>query len=437
MTRARRFIARENAGLDRIDSLNEEHDGGQTKRADQRRPVQRHRQARRKSDQRHRRHRVRQRRQHQNPAEKRPYPRPIAGTSLGGVFRGRHAKTEPTELTEKRVGPDDDTNLTVTLAAHQSGQRRSNREASGIGDRRCNHRPRSHRAGEAVAYRAAGIAARATLARRHAPAERGSAAQVFLAFGGCVRGRGLEGGALDPSHALWYHSWESPMTAEYPTEHPADAGTSLPPSTQRTQRGADARLPDDEDTMDLGRYVRAFERRWKLAVVGALVGGTIAFSLASLRAVRYKGVTTLLVVPPLTANVPLAIQMTPATFRSIVENTTLAKQVIEELKLRDITPQQFVEQSLEVEEVRGTNIVKVKVQLPEAGVAAEASHRTAVKAILLTESVSQQAGASIQDQLKAHKQREPAPAKRREGPVELQTERSSGSGQGRHRLTTE
>jgi len=157
---------------------------------------------------------------------------------------------------------------------------------------------------------------------------------------------------------------------------------------------------DEEDIIELGSYVRALQRRWKLAVVGILLGGAIGFGIASSRALRYEGVTTLLVVP---SSQPGSAQVNPATFRSIVENATLASQVIAELKLEDrLTPSAFLDNALRVEEVRGTNIVKVKVTLADAKTAAEASHRLAAKAIVLTQQIQQQEGASVQSQLKNH-----------------------------------
>lgn len=155
----------------------------------------------------------------------------------------------------------------------------------------------------------------------------------------------------------------------------------------------------DDDRIDLRQYVRALQRRWKLALFGAILGGAVGFGLASARPLRYEGVTTLLVVPPTQSS---GTQITPATFRAIVENATLASQVIQELQLKDFTPQAFLEQAVRVDEVRGTNLVKVKVTLPDPKAAAEAAHRLAMKAIALTQQVNQQGGASIQEQLKNH-----------------------------------
>jgi uncharacterized protein involved in exopolysaccharide biosynthesis len=157
---------------------------------------------------------------------------------------------------------------------------------------------------------------------------------------------------------------------------------------------------DDYALVYLDWYARAIRRRWLLIVAGTVLGGAISFWYVSLQPLRYQGVTTLLVVPP---SEPGGAQINLATFRSIVENGTLASQVIAELALGDeLSPQTFIERALSVEEVRGTNIVRVKVTLPDPGKAADASRRLAHKAILLTQRITQQEGAAIQEQLKSH-----------------------------------
>jgi len=172
--------------------------------------------------------------------------------------------------------------------------------------------------------------------------------------------------------------------------------TDRAPDSVRGGRWADT----DEQIVYLDWYVRAIQRHWILIFAGAVLGGAIAFWIAGNQPLRYQGVTTLLVVPP---SQPSGAQINPATFRAIVENATLASQVISELTLEDqLTPQAFVERALSVEEVRGTNIVRVKVTLPDPGKAADASRRLAQKAILLTQEITRRDGAAIQEQLQSH-----------------------------------
>lgn len=157
------------------------------------------------------------------------------------------------------------------------------------------------------------------------------------------------------------------------------------------------------DQADLAWYVQAVQRYWVAAVAGAALGAALLFALVSGRPLLYEGITTLLVVPPSQAG---GSQMNPATFRAIVENATLASEVIAELKLHEppmaLSPQTFVERRLAVQEVRGTNVVRIVVQLEDAQLAADASRRLAQKAVLLTRQISATEGDAIQEQLKTH-----------------------------------
>ena len=184
-----------------------------------------------------------------------------------------------------------------------------------------------------------------------------------------------------------------------PSHRIPDDTESSPDPTPRPLQGDG--WADDDSSIEFDAYVRAIWRRWWLIFAGAALAGAIAFVLAGLRPLQYEAVTTLLVVPP---SEPGGPQINPATFRAIVENATLASQVIDELQMGDqgLTPLAFVQRALAVEEVRGTNIVKVKVTLGDPAVAAEASRRLAEKAIVLTQQITRQEGASIQEQLRNH-----------------------------------
>jgi uncharacterized protein involved in exopolysaccharide biosynthesis len=189
---------------------------------------------------------------------------------------------------------------------------------------------------------------------------------------------------------------ESPQQFPYSTE-------IVPDSEGRTHRRASTIEEHDDGALELPWYVRALQRRWLFAVVGAVLGGALLFGLASRQRLLYQGVTTLLVMPP---SQPGGATMNPATFRAIVENATLASQIIDELKLagppHQLTPQTFVEDALNVEEVRGTNVVKVNVTLADPQAAAEASRRLAARAIVLARQISDQEAASLQEQLGKH-----------------------------------
>jgi len=158
-----------------------------------------------------------------------------------------------------------------------------------------------------------------------------------------------------------------------------------------------------EDEVDLGWYVRAIRRRWSWVLAGAVVGAVAAFAFATSRTVLYEAVTTLMIAHP--ARTPDA-EASPQAFTAIVENASLAAQVIQELHLdappHEFTPQAFLERAVTVEPVGATNVLLLKVRLREPEVAADASRRLAQKAIALTRALSQQEGSTIQEQLKGH-----------------------------------
>jgi uncharacterized protein involved in exopolysaccharide biosynthesis len=83
-----------------------------------------------------------------------------------------------------------------------------------------------------------------------------------------------------------------------------------------------------EDELDVGWYIHALQRRWKLVVAVALLGAIAGLAVSTIRPTLYEGVTTLVVVPPRRTS---AVQINSATFRAILENASLASQVIGEL----------------------------------------------------------------------------------------------------------
>ena len=153
-----------------------------------------------------------------------------------------------------------------------------------------------------------------------------------------------------------------------------------------------------EEELAIGWYLSTLSRRWSLLLACAVLGALAGVVVASTRPVVYEGVTTLLVVPP--PRTPNA-QINPATFRAILENGSLATQVIAEAQLSQ-TPQAFMESALDVEQPQGTNVVKIRVRLADPKQAADASRRFARGAISLTRRLNDDEGSLLQDQLKSH-----------------------------------
>jgi uncharacterized protein involved in exopolysaccharide biosynthesis len=134
-----------------------------------------------------------------------------------------------------------------------------------------------------------------------------------------------------------------------------------------------------------------------------LLGAVVGVGVTLFRPTLYEAVTTLLVTPP--PNAP-ALQISPATFRAILVNGTIAQEIVNELGLsqppHNLSPQLFLDRALTVEQVAATNVVRVRVALRSPDLAAEATRRLAQKAIALTRNLNQLEGASAHEQLKSH-----------------------------------
>jgi len=156
-----------------------------------------------------------------------------------------------------------------------------------------------------------------------------------------------------------------------------------------------------EDEIDFTRYFRVFARHWVLLVVVGLLGGVLGFAVSRMKPVLYEGVTTVLVLPPAKGDARTA---STANFRALLENLTHGLQVINELGLDkppfSLTPQRFHDEALRVEEVPGTNFMRVRVRLTDPTRAMEATRRLAQKGVSLNAEISRREESSIRDLLK-------------------------------------
>jgi len=177
--------------------------------------------------------------------------------------------------------------------------------------------------------------------------------------------------------------------------------TALPGARDLSPASLPSRRDDGfDDEIDFSRYVRVVARHWMLLVVVALAGAALGFAYSRTKPVLYEGVTTALISPPLRAD---ARTTTAANFRVLLQNLTLSLQVINELGIDkppfSLTAQRFRDEALQVEEVPGTNLVRVRVKLTDPGPAMEASRRLAQKAMSLNAEITRREGSSIRDLL--------------------------------------
>jgi uncharacterized protein involved in exopolysaccharide biosynthesis len=147
-----------------------------------------------------------------------------------------------------------------------------------------------------------------------------------------------------------------------------------------------------EEELNLGRYLEILRGYWLIIVIGVLVGAGAGFAGASLRPVLYEGVTTVLIGRSSSV-------VATASSRALLENNTIASQTLAEVGISQ-SPQSFVSNALVIEQLPGTNVMKVRVRLADPVKAAEASGVLSQKAVELNRRVASDEGSAVRVQLK-------------------------------------
>jgi uncharacterized protein involved in exopolysaccharide biosynthesis len=166
--------------------------------------------------------------------------------------------------------------------------------------------------------------------------------------------------------------------------HGAAPGRSQPPEDPKDRPTLDRQVSLGWLTDLLARHLLHFAL---IGVVGAIVGAGIA----SLQPIVYEGRTKLMVVAPkLGGNRPAT---SVASFRELLENRTVAAQIIHRLRLDQppylLTSQSFFERAAEITELRNTTVLTVTVRLANPQLAARVANELAAGAIELSQKVDQ------------------------------------------------
>jgi G-rich domain on putative tyrosine kinase len=169
-------------------------------------------------------------------------------------------------------------------------------------------------------------------------------------------------------------------------------GTTGQSVSTETSPHAVSPYPQMEEELNLGRYVRILRSYWLIILVGMMVGAIAGFVGASLRPVLFEGVTTILIGRSNSV-------VTTASSRALLENNSIAAQTLTEIGL-PISPQLFVLNALVVEQLPGTNVMKVRVKLGDPVKAAAASRVLSQKAVELNRRVASDEGSAVRAQLK-------------------------------------
>jgi protein tyrosine kinase modulator len=171
---------------------------------------------------------------------------------------------------------------------------------------------------------------------------------------------------------------------------------------QESDRAANTAYGD----VDLMRYALMLWRHRLWVVVGTMVCGLATCIVSIVLPPTYEATAKLLVSPPKTGavndNAPL---ISVASFRMLVENQSLGAKVVEEFGLNRepyrLTVEEFMKDRVKVEAVRDTNVVLVKVGLPNRDLAARVANRMAQGAERLAQQLNRDETVTAQEVIKA------------------------------------
>ncbi len=161
--------------------------------------------------------------------------------------------------------------------------------------------------------------------------------------------------------------------------------------------------PEQRQTADLPDQLPLLVlRRWPLLVASATVTALILVTTASSRQPVYEATARLMVIEPKPTTSAMLANV--ASFRALIENHTLAAQVIRDFKLDEpplaLTPAVFINSVLSVEEIHNTTLINVSVRLPDAKVAADVANALSQGASDMSRQLSQQEATGFMGQIK-------------------------------------
>jgi polysaccharide biosynthesis transport protein len=173
----------------------------------------------------------------------------------------------------------------------------------------------------------------------------------------------------------------------------------MPPDTDHSHARDDLR-PRDGSLGDspLAHYLDALWRfRW-LLVGGSVLAAVVTYVIALTLTPRFEATAVLMVTASKTGE-QVASGLDVRNFRAFVQNQTLASEIIKEFAL-NTTPQRFLDDQVNVQDVRGTNLLTVGVTVSSADLAARIANAMANRAVALSRSVEQSESVVARDVIK-------------------------------------
>jgi uncharacterized protein involved in exopolysaccharide biosynthesis len=152
-------------------------------------------------------------------------------------------------------------------------------------------------------------------------------------------------------------------------------------------------------------YAGVVRRHWRSILAGLLAGAAVAGLVNLLAPRQYEAWATVLVTDARSLERgPWRSALVPSV-RTLLENQSLAAQLVKEFRLdaapHDLDAEEFLRSALRVEDVKGTDVIRVRVRLRDPALAARVADRLVALGLELNRRVTRDEAASQRDALKA------------------------------------
>lgn len=150
-------------------------------------------------------------------------------------------------------------------------------------------------------------------------------------------------------------------------------------------------------------YVGVVRRHWILLVAGVAVGALGALAVNLIAPKKYEAWATLMVSDARTERGFARSALVPSV-RALLENQTLSAKVVREFHLdappHELEPEDFMREALRVEDVKGTDIIRVRVRLRDPALAAKVADRLVALGLELNRQVTRDESDAEREALK-------------------------------------
>jgi uncharacterized protein involved in exopolysaccharide biosynthesis len=165
----------------------------------------------------------------------------------------------------------------------------------------------------------------------------------------------------------------------------------------------------ETEQVELADYVNIlWRRRWFIAL-GVLLCGVTAFGMSLVLPPVYQASARVLINPSKMVDQPPALAAGQGatlvgTFQALLVNRALVAQVLGEVGLdkppHNLTAQKFINDSLAIDELPRTNLLRINVKANDPKIAAQAANRLALDGIIFNRTMNQAETTYVRDLIK-------------------------------------